>query len=83
MSTAVPEKIQKIITDIESHGHASLTRLTVLKKRFEHPVGCPSLSSGLRDGRQAAKSERKVGFDSAQVGELVSLLTEVRERAVA
>ncbi len=37
MRTAVPEKIQEIITDIDSQGNASLTRLKVLKNCFEHP----------------------------------------------
>jgi hypothetical protein len=37
MRTAVPERILKIIDDIDTQGNASLTRLTVLKKWFEHP----------------------------------------------
>ena len=37
MRTAVPEKILKIIEDIDTQGNASLTRLTVLKKWFEAP----------------------------------------------
>ena len=37
MRTAVPEKLIKIIDDIDSDGNASLTRLTVLKKWFEAP----------------------------------------------
>jgi hypothetical protein len=34
MRTAVPEKIQKIIADIDAQGKASLTRLTVLINRL-------------------------------------------------
>jgi hypothetical protein len=37
MRTAIPEKILKIIEDINTQGNASLTRLTVLKKWFEAP----------------------------------------------
>ncbi len=37
MRTSVPEKIQKIIDDIDTKGNVPLTRLTVLKKWFEHP----------------------------------------------
>lgn len=37
MKTAVPEKLIKIIDDIDANGNASLTRLTVLKKWFEAP----------------------------------------------
>lgn len=35
MRTKVPEKLIKIIDDIDTQGNASLTRLTVLKKWFE------------------------------------------------
>jgi hypothetical protein len=37
MRTSVPEKLLKIVDEIDSHGDASLTKLTVLKKWFEHP----------------------------------------------
>ena len=33
MRTAVPEKILKIIDEIDAHGNARLTRLTVLKPK--------------------------------------------------
>jgi hypothetical protein len=35
MRTNVPKKILKIVDEIDAHGHASLTRLTVLKKWFD------------------------------------------------
>ncbi len=35
MRTGVPEKLRKIVADIDAHGQARLTRLTVLKKWFE------------------------------------------------
>jgi len=37
MRTNVPERILRIADEIEAHGNASLTRLTVLKKWFERP----------------------------------------------
>jgi hypothetical protein len=37
MKTRVAEKLQKIVSDIDTQGNASLTRLTVLKKWFEQP----------------------------------------------
>jgi hypothetical protein len=37
MSTKVPQKLLKIIEDIDTQGQANLTRLTVLKKWFERP----------------------------------------------
>jgi hypothetical protein len=37
MRTNVPEQLLKIIDDIDAHGQANLTRLTVLKKWFARP----------------------------------------------
>ena len=37
MRTSVPEQLLKVVDEINTHGHASLTRLTVLKKWFERP----------------------------------------------
>lgn len=37
MRTSVPEKLMLIVDDIDAHGDANLTRLTVLKKWFEAP----------------------------------------------
>ena len=37
MRTTVPEKLLKIVVDIDAEGQANLTRLTVLKKWFERP----------------------------------------------
>ena len=37
MRTSSPEKLLKIVDEIDLHGYASLTRLTVLKKWFERP----------------------------------------------
>ena len=37
MRTSVPEQLLKIIDEIDAHGQASLTRLTLLKKWFARP----------------------------------------------
>jgi len=37
MRTSAPEKLLKVVDEIDAHGHASLTRLIVLKKWFERP----------------------------------------------
>ena len=37
MKTKVPEKLRKVIAEIDAQGNASLTKLTVLKKWFEPP----------------------------------------------
>jgi len=70
MRTAVPEKIQRIIADIDTQGNASLTRLTVLKKWFEHPGRLPAF--GLWIARRAAGRKGKTK------GEAGALLDETR-----
>ena len=70
MRTAVPEKIQKIMNDIDTQGNASLTRLTVLKKWFEHPGRLSAF--GLWIARRAAGREGKT---KAEAG---TLLNEAR-----
>jgi hypothetical protein len=37
MRTNIPEKLLKIVEEIDEKGNASLTRLTVLKKWLERP----------------------------------------------
>lgn len=37
MRTSVPEKLLRVVDEIDMHGHANLTRLTVLKKWFDRP----------------------------------------------
>ncbi len=70
MRTAVPEKILKIIEDIEAHGNAPLTRLTVLKKWFEHPGRLSAF--GLWIARRASGRKGKTK------GEAGALLNETR-----
>ncbi len=58
MRTLVPDKILKIIEDIQSQGNVSLTRLTVLKKWFEQrPERLPAF--GLWVARKAAGRKGK------------------------
>jgi hypothetical protein len=52
MRTAVPEKILKVLEDIDTRGNVALTRLTVLKKWFERPGRLQVF--GLWVARQAA-----------------------------
>jgi hypothetical protein len=70
MRTTVPEKLLKIIDDIDTQGYASLTRLTVLKKWFEHPGRLPVF--GLWVARQAAGRKGKTQDGAG------SLLNETR-----
>jgi len=63
MRTAVPEKLLKVIDDIDTQGNASLTRLTVLKKWFERPGRLHVF--GLWVARQAAGRKGKTHPDGA------------------
>lgn len=57
MRTQVPEKLLAIVEEIDAHGSASLTRLTVLKKWFEHPGRLPAF--GLWIAKRAAGRKGK------------------------
>jgi hypothetical protein len=70
MRTDVPEKILKIIDDIDTHGNVPLTRLTVLKKWFEDPNRLSAF--GLWVARRAAGRKGKT---EAEAG---ALLDEAR-----
>lgn len=73
MRTAAPEKIQKLIADINTQGNASLTRLTVLKKWFEHPGRLSTF--GLWIARRAAgRKGRTKGAAGALLNETRALL---------
>jgi len=37
MQTTIPEKLLAIVDEIDANGSANLTRLTILKKWFDHP----------------------------------------------
>ncbi len=70
MRSNVPEKLLAIVEEIDARGHASLTRLTVLKKWFENPGRLPAL--GLWVARRAAGRKGKT---KAEAG---ALLNEAR-----
>ncbi|MEI7728726.1 MAG: hypothetical protein WCO56_04110 [Verrucomicrobiota bacterium] len=80
MPTLVPEKILKIVDDIDTQGNVSLMRLTVLKKWFEHPGRLPAF--GLWIARRAASRKGKTaGVHGALLNEARKLLgtTSTRE----
>jgi hypothetical protein len=52
-------KLQKILDDIEEHGNASLTRLTVLKKWFEIPSRPRHSAYSLLAGQPRRQAERR------------------------
>ena len=73
MRTAIPEKILKIIQEMDMHGHVSLTRLTVLKKWFEAPGRLSAF--GLWLARRAAGRKGKTkGAAGALLDETRALL---------
>jgi len=73
MRTAIPEKILKIIEDIDAQGNASLTRLTVMKKWFEAPGRLSAF--GLWLARRAAGRKGKTkGAAGALLDETRALL---------
>jgi hypothetical protein len=57
MRTPLPEQLLAIVDEIDAHGSASLTRLTVLKKWFEHPGRLPAF--GLWIAKRAAGRKGK------------------------
>lgn len=65
MRTSVPEKIIKIIDEIDAKGNANLTRLTVLKKWFEHPGRLPAFGLWV-----AARAASRKGKTAGAAGEL-------------
>ena len=65
MRTSVPEKIIKIIDQIDAEGNANLTRLTVLKKWFEHPGRLPAFGLWV-----AARAASRKGKTAGAAGEL-------------
>ncbi|MEN9675285.1 MAG: hypothetical protein RIS76_1181 [Verrucomicrobiota bacterium] len=57
MCTPVPERLLAIADEIDAHGSASLTRLTVLKKWLENPGRLPAF--GLWIAKRAAGHKGK------------------------
>lgn len=80
MRTDVPEKLLAIVEEIDTHGFANLTRLTVLNKWFEHPGRLPAF--GLWIAKRAAGRKGKTkGAAGALMDEARALLgtTATRE----
>jgi hypothetical protein len=65
MRTNIPEKLLKIIEEIETDGHANLTRLTVLKKWFERPGRLAAFAVWV-----AARAKSKKGKTVGAAGDL-------------
>ena len=82
MCTQVPEKLLAIVDEIDAHGSANLTRLTVLKKWFEHPGRLPAF--GLWIAKRATGRKGKAA-SGALMDEARALLgtTATREGAPA
>jgi hypothetical protein len=70
MRTVVPEKILKMIEDVDTRGNVSLTRLTVLKKWFEAPGRLSAFGLWLARRASGRKGKTK--------GEAGRLLDETR-----
>ena len=80
MRTDVPEKLLAIVEEIDAHGSASLTRLTVLKKWFEHPGRLPAFALWVAK-RAAGRKGRTKAVAGALLNEARALLgtTATRE----
>lgn len=70
METAIPEKLLKIADEIEEHGTANLTKLTVLKKWFEHPDRLSSFAMFI--------ANRASGRKGKTTGEAATLFHDAR-----
>ena len=70
MRTRVPEKLLRLVAEIDTQGHASLTRLTVLKKWFERPGRLPAFGLWV--------ASRSAGRKGKTKGEAGALLDEAR-----
>lgn len=71
MRTIVPEKLLKIIEEIDERGEANLTRLTVLKKWFETPGRMGPFAIWIASQASARKGKTK--------GEAAELFREARK----
>jgi hypothetical protein len=63
MRTSVPEKLLKIVDEIDAHGQASLTRLTLLKKWFARPERLSAFA--LWTAARAVSRKGKIGGAAA------------------
>jgi len=65
MRTNVPEKLLKLVDEIDTAGNASLTRLTVMKKWFEQPGRLPAFAVWV-----AARAASRKGKTTGRAAEL-------------
>jgi hypothetical protein len=73
MRTSVPEKLLAIVEEIEARGQTNPTRLTVLKRWFEHPGRLPAFGLWVAR-RSAGRKGRTKGPAGALLGEARALL---------
>ena len=80
MRSQVPEKLLAIAEEIDAHGSASLTRLTVVKQWFEHPGRLPAFGLWIAK-RSAGRKGKTKAAASALLDEARALLgtTATRE----
>jgi hypothetical protein len=78
MRTAIPEKLLKIIGEIDEHGNTNLTKLTVLKKWFEHPGRLPTFAVWVAR-RAVARKGKTNGAAAEYFIEARTLLTGLDE----
>lgn len=79
MRTAIPEKLLKIVEDIDTTGCANTTRLTVLKKWFERPVRLPAFGLWVAQ-RSAGRKGKTKGTAGALLGEARVMLGSTATR---
>jgi hypothetical protein len=65
MRTNIPEKLPEISDETAAHGHANLTRLTVLKKWLERPARLSAFALWV-----AARANSRKGKTAGAAGEL-------------
>jgi hypothetical protein len=73
MRTSVPEKLLAIVEEIEARDQTNPTRLTVLKRWFEHPGRLPAFGLWVAR-RSAGRKGRTKGPAGALLGEARALL---------
>ena len=78
MRTNVPEKLLAIIDQIDEHGQASLSRLTVLKKWFAHPERLSAFALWIA-ARAASRKGKAGGAAAVLFLEARTLLTGLDE----
>lgn len=64
MRTNIPEKLLKIVEEIDENGNASLTRLTVLKKWLDRPERLSAFAIWV-SARAVSRKGKTIGADAA------------------